>query len=395
MPGRDYIPGESSSYNDHRNHEQYHNRFVRGQITSVTPEDGKAQVSTVELMGTRDVTVPVLWFSANGSNSSWGRFMPFGNENVEIAYRNDDSPVIVGYNANSPRTKGEAGWPVLREFQEAGDVPGFQTFRPLARGEFDFKSSGDAYILGTQGGSLLLAGGQAFIRLDKQNFRARYKAALHQMTAEETSEMRFGTVYRKLFPSDVDEVPVNQGAFKEFLVDVNQPLPSGTPSPQSRAKIHFGDILDPSTNVPETSADTGQPLRGRISIGDAVDAQEVFKLEIDQLGNIIWDQNAIGVTGFKARASNFTFVPDLFINLGAEQPTDFAALALKVLNELNLVKIDFAAFRAWVVVHAHFTTATIGPSAAPGMISVPITAAAHPVEHSPASVASSIVKVEP
>lgn len=283
MAGRDLSPGEDTSgYDDLRDHVRYFSRIVRGKLTSLQPDIGKCQVNTLEIFGTRDVTVPVLWFSGRGGNSAWGRYMPFGNEDVHIGYRNDDTAVVLGYNANNPGEQNDEGYAFLRQLQKDG-AAGYAVFRELKPGEFDFKSSGDAYIHGSNQGTLYLSGGQAFIKLDKQAYRLESKASEYHYNSE-TAEIRFGTAFRKNLPTDQAETPVSSGSYKEFLVDVNFPLPSGTPSLQSRAKLHMGDILD-STNAVEDSP-FGNPLRFRLSLGDGFDVNEVFSCLIDNAGNV-------------------------------------------------------------------------------------------------------------
>jgi len=289
MAGRDSYPGEDSTgYMGTRDGARYLSRIVRGKLASIDPPNGKGQVNTLEVHGTRNITVPPLWFSGKGRQSAWGRYMPFGGENVHVAYRNDDSPIIMGYDINaSGEELPQEGWQQLKKFADDG-IAGFAVFRELRPGEFDFKSSGDAYIHGSNQGTLYLSGGQAFIKLNKQAYRLESKASEYHYSSE-TAEMRFGTVFRKKVPTDQDETPASSGIYKEFLVDVNFPLPTGTPSVQSRAKIHFGDILD-STNIPELGP-SGFPLRGKISLGDGADALEVFSLLIDNLGNVNIEQS--------------------------------------------------------------------------------------------------------
>lgn len=289
MAGRDSYPGEDpTGYMGLRDGGRYLSRIVRGQITSVDPPNGKGQVNTLEVHSAADITIPALWFSGKGRQSAWGRYMPFGGEHVHMAYRNDDSPVIVGYNINNGGEEQiQEGWQQLKKFADDG-IAGFAVFRELRPGEFDFKSSGDAYIHGSNQGTLYLSGGQAFIKLNKQAYRLESKASEYTYYSE-TANIRFGTVFRKTLSTDQDETPVSSGIYKEFLVDVNFPLPSGTSSTQSRAKIHFGDILD-SQNVPELSPN-GMPLRTRISLGDGSDTTEVFSLLIDNMGNINIEQS--------------------------------------------------------------------------------------------------------
>lgn len=289
MAGRDPLPGEiESGSGDLREHARYYSRIVRGKLTSPTPDVGKCQVNTLEVFGTREVTIPPLWFSGNGGKSAWGRYMPFGNEDVHIGYRNDDSAVVLGYNINNPGEEPGEGYAYLKELADEKKA-GYAVFRELKSGEFDFKSSGDAYIHGSNQGTLLLSGGQAFIKLDKQAYRLESKASEYNYNSE-TSNMRFGTVFRKDLPTDESEVPTSGGIYKEFLVDMNFPIPAtGLPGIQSRAKIHMGDILD-DQNVPELGPFTF-PLRFRLSLGDGFDAVEAFSCLVDNSGNVEIIQN--------------------------------------------------------------------------------------------------------
>ncbi len=79
------------------------------------------------------------------------------------------------------------------------------------------------------------------------------------------------------------------------------------------------------------------------------------------------------------------------IHLGSENPSEFIALAQKVLDELNSVKTDLDGFKTAYDSHIHNTTATVS-TGSPGVIAP--TASSAPTPHTPASVASSKVKAE-
>jgi len=303
MAGRDPYPGENESgHSDLRDHARYFSRIVRGKLTSVDNSIGKCQVNTLEIYGTRDVTIPPLWFSGQGRKTAWGRYMPFGNEDVHVAYRNDDTAVILGYDIKNSGEQPDEGYAFLKQLADEGKA-GYAVFRELKPGEFDYKSSGDAYIHGSDQGTLYLAGGQAFIKLDKQSYRLESKAAEYHYSSE-SAQMRFGTVFRKENVTDQSETPTSSGLYKEYLVDVNFPSPAGTPGIQSRAKLHMGDILD-STNTPEDGP-SGNPLRFRLSLGDGSDSTEIFSLLIDNSGNVHWVQSETGESGFNLSALNIT-----------------------------------------------------------------------------------------
>jgi hypothetical protein len=80
------------------------------------------------------------------------------------------------------------------------------------------------------------------------------------------------------------------------------------------------------------------------------------------------------------------------VSFGQQDASDFVALASLVLNELNQVKSDLTAFKTVFDAHTHITTATIGLGPLVGVNAPP--AAPFPPPHSPASVASSVLKAE-
>jgi hypothetical protein len=347
--GRDYIPGEKDQYLDLRDHRRYLSRIIRGQISDVRADVGRVQVKGVIPAIDRPITIKPLWFSASPSDpqdeaskpyTAWGRYMPIGNEMVEIAYRNDDTPVIIGYDITATENEERAGYNKLTEARDNGSIA-YSSFRDLKPGEFDFKSAGNAYIFGSKFGTLFLAGSQAFIRLVGQDYRIESKASEYNFKSDST-QFRIGTVFRKALPTDQKENPVTKldgGTYKEFLVDIADSNASGIALSPSKIKLHFGDILDDTTLEPEIS-ESSKNLRARIIVGSDT-LQESFKLEIDESGNIIWNQNTTTATdGLKLRASPILFnatsgsgtsggivkINNTNINLGAEDAKNKAVL---------------------------------------------------------------------
>lgn len=80
------------------------------------------------------------------------------------------------------------------------------------------------------------------------------------------------------------------------------------------------------------------------------------------------------------------------VELGASA-TEFVAVARLVLEELQAVKADIAGVKTAVETHIHVTTATEGSGPTLGTISPTTTPV--PTPHTPASVASAVVKLEP
>lgn len=360
MAGRDRNLGDDDSGNSFlRNHARYLSRIVRGQIVSLEPEIGRAQLSTIEVFGNRNVTVPALWFSAKGANSAWGRYMPFGGEHVHVAYRNDDSAVVLGYDMTAPGEKqDDGGWPYFKELKD-NNTAGYAEFFNLNPGEFDFKSSGGSYIFGSNAGTLLLSGGQAFISLDRASYKIESKAAGYKYSVIETSNIRFGSVFRKETSLSEKETQLSNGELREFLIDLN--IPVGTsPSPQSLAKVHFGNIVD-NNNLIENSS-YGKPLRMKISLGDATNAVEVFKLNVDNEGNVhIVQLPTASKVGWQVGLSNISVNGQtgefIFSTSGVTQVSATIAEYLQVLW-MNF-KVLFDAF----ALHVHGTG--VGPSGPP------------------------------
>lgn len=366
MAGRSSNPGELGPHGDLRDGGAYLSKQIRGQITTVDPVNGKINVDLMDVVGTKELTSPVLWYSATGRTSAWGRYMPMGKETINIAFRNNGSPVFVGYDATNTKD-GRPGWNNLADAQKEGGVPGFGAYRALKRGEYDFKSSGDAYIHGSNAGTLLLAGGQAFFKLEKMPYRISSKAGTYKHESG-ANIIRFGTVYRKATALDIDETAVPPSTFNEYMVDINQILPGGIRSVQSRALIHFGDILLTPANIPELSS-LGLPLRARISLGDVSDTLEVFNFQVDAGGNVKWAQkNAVPpVTNMTIGLASIVIDGKLgTMKLGWTTPDVSVAIANHLQTLYTQLKVKLDTFDA----HIHPTG--LGPSGPPApMIAAP------------------------
>jgi hypothetical protein len=275
-------------------------------------------------------------------------------------YRNDDSAVVVGYDATANEDPDKVGWPIFKRFADEGKSA-FAVFRELKPGEYDFKSSGDAYIHGSSGGTLLLSGGQAFIKLDKQSYRHSAKAAEYNFTSE-ASELRVGTVFRKELPTDATESPLAQGIYKEFLLDLNQALPTGEGAPQSKVKIHLGDIIETPANIPEIGP-KGAPLRARISLGDAGNALEMFKIEIDQMGNVVWEQANNPAATTDMTIGNMKIAMDGTLGKFHVTLTGAPTVAVAIANHLQTLWVQLKSKLTAFDEHVHPTG--VGPSGPP------------------------------
>ncbi len=270
-------------------------RTIRAQVRSVDAENGIV-ILIYENMpgGGKYTTIKPLWISfpdAKIGNPAWGRFIPQEGDLVRVTFDYDDRPVIVGYDIAAELADvgdGLSGWPALQEqYKSAKDssAPGnkakFAQFTPLKPGEYDFMSSGGAYVYGNNQGRLYLAGGNVSVTLIKNDLRISQRAQLLTHSAD-NCELRFGQI-RRTNPTNQLEEKISAdsaGAFKEFSVVVKKTVSSS--ETQDLATLKLGNVVD----------ETGTVLAGeedyRVMIQSFVDAgTESLKMSMDKLGN--WD----------------------------------------------------------------------------------------------------------
>jgi hypothetical protein len=230
-----------------------------GQIISVDTLNGRVVVRSATSGEEFTLQIPLGGFSINGLTSSWDRYMPQRNDYVKIGFGPDNSPELMGYAAfgdeldPSGNRQGSIAAPrqgyyaTVRRAADADPNGLGLIFRQLKEGEWDKRSSGGAYILGTQDGTLTLAGGGgADIRLIKERQEAIHTANLDVFN-DNGVEVRFGLVKRLLppvngVPSFNESEPIipNPGAF---------PAPPGILSTnrEHRTKVQF---LPPPAGIP-------------------------------------------------------------------------------------------------------------------------------------------------
>lgn len=329
------------------------NRTIRAQVSTVDAENGFVVLTYENLpSGGKYATVQPLWMSfpdAKIGAPAWGRFIPQQGDLVRISFDYDDRPVILGHDITAARSTvadGLSGWPLLNEeYKKARgpDAPAdrakFAQFTPLKPGEYDFMSSGGAYVYGNNRGRLYLAGGNVSITLVKNDLRISQRAQLLSHSADDC-ELRFGQV-RRNDPADQLEKKVSSdsnGLFKEFAVVLKKTISAGTTANLTTLKL--GNVVD----------DTGSVLSGvnpyRLYYQSFIDAgTESLKMTIDNLGN--WDvlaptEATTGVTfdfsagdwttKFKTAThtnSDKTSIDSPNINLGAIDATEHLILGDK------------------------------------------------------------------
>jgi hypothetical protein len=308
---REEIPGQIDPVSEHQSPDLFHTRTQIGQVTTVKEADGIVSIRVEPNADESQAVIPLLGLSVNGVKSSWGRYMPDRGALIKCAYGPDDSLQPLSYGTWGSHIKtGESedgdgvflpeigGYSQLKDLQEK-NVPGINTFRQLRCGEWDFRSSGNAYFHLSNQGHVLLTGGLASINLDKNRFEANHESGLITHGAEGTIS-KLGDVKRLLNPlTDVNETVIDT-ATKEYLLKVSIPNPIvETKMVDVRAGDVRGDsiaafspslgplVTDPVLNTPSVPA----PLRYRAITYDITGQLEQFKAEIDLEGHLEINHN--------------------------------------------------------------------------------------------------------
>lgn len=392
--GRRSVPGERS-VGGVLNQEGVLNRTLRAQVSAVNPENGYVLI-TYESMpsGGKFVTVPPLWMSFPDSSAggpAWGRYMPQQSDLVLVSSDYDDSPHIVGYDIVAGKANvadGRVGWPQLNDQYKAGRESDdskrakFAQFVPLNPGEFDFMSSGGAYIYGNNKGRLYLAGGSVSVALVKNDLRINQRAQVWNHIADDC-DIRFGQVRRLDTSDQIEKALTNSETDKEFNVTLKKSVPGGTAT--NIASLVMGNVRDDQGNEMKTAA-ANDPLRFSYKAYTAA-GEEALHMAIDNIGN--WEVSAPNAdngvvfdftnSNWKAtfkdvewnmtstytiNGSNDTLfkLTDSVLEIGAS-PTDWVALASLVKQELSNLRSSLNSFIQTYNTHTH-TVSTTGTAAA-------------------------------
>lgn len=245
--GRKSVPGDAHINSVGGNVGKMYDRTMRAQVTHSDKDTGIITVNYdgVPAKGGKQLTVPPLWasFPENG-NPAWGRFMPQTSDLVRVSYGLDNSPYVVGYDVVGAKadlhTRG-IGYAGLFDHQVKGISGSYPTFTkyskfiPLNPGEYDFMSSGGAYIYGNDAGNLHFAGGSAFLTLIRDTRKLDTSAQNFTFTAD-NSKMQFGQA-RRTGPDGVEQ-PVLTSAI-EYSVHMYRP-----DTGMAVGYTKLGDVID-------------------------------------------------------------------------------------------------------------------------------------------------------
>lgn len=283
-----------------RDEAQNNNRVHIGQIYGVRPDDG---LITVRLTtgGVYKMPIPLHGFSMptfdaqgnlirSGFSGSWIRYMPQVYDYVKVAFGPDNRPEVVGYACwgDLPSERGPrghlGGYAQFSRGRQEG-VNGLDTFFRLNPGEWDLRSSGNAYVRGSQFGTLLLAGQGTQIELNGERDQFNARSGLFSLSGA-GARLRLGQVKRTVPPSVQDEIVAGSGT--EFDCQVGQDLIGGTRFEWFRTRA--GDLRD-SLGVPEIGGPTGAlPLVFKEEVYDGLlqtpSSAIPLSREVDSSGNV-------------------------------------------------------------------------------------------------------------
>lgn len=294
---RTLSPGEGYQYRHGlQNEAAYNSRTYIGQVASVDTKTGVMQIRIGSAGKLVSALVPLVGLSANGATSSWIRYMPRPNDFVKVAFGPDNRPQCVGMTAwgheedtltddarrNTSHGHFIGGYARLRNLADKG-VPGLRDFAELHYGEWDMRSSGNAYLKGNRQGTLLLAGGQAQFELVKNTYEINAQAG--RFTIEDGGTyMYLGDTKRALTTGPATHTTP---AGKALEIDVKAQL---TPAPaetyQTYYRSRIGDVRD-SSGLYEVGPH-GAPLRVKQVAYSGAPATEIeqYQFTVDALGNV-------------------------------------------------------------------------------------------------------------
>jgi hypothetical protein len=351
------IPGYNVGTGSSINTASVYTRTVRAIVRSTDSTNGFVKVDYDGLVsGGKDITVNPLWMSfpfpdpEKGQYPAWGRFMPQPGDIMKVSFDPSNNPTIVGYDisAGKPNIANGAGWPQINSVHESAkadpskkldvningkdlkvSIAKYALFTPLHPGEYDFMSSGGAYIYGQKDGKLLLAGGTTTISIAKAEMRISQMSQLLTHQADDC-EFRFGQVRR---PDDngVDATVEGKEDNKEFRVNIKITAAAGQST--DLIDFHMGNVVDVDGNVVNTPY-SAKDARYLLKVLDG-SGEEVYQSSIDKEGN--WDVKATD-SKFTAKFKNTDLISDK-ISMGSEDGNkDWVALAKKVKDELKALR---------------------------------------------------------
>lgn len=281
---------------------QVFNRLYLGQVVGVDNIRGTVDVVVLDNLGIQRSQLSIPWtgLSCNGQKSSWVRYMPqlrarrdakdqAGGDFVWVAFGPRNEARILGF--ASPLGAYAAFEDTAR--RSAPEKVPYGEFRQLKQGEWDMRSTGGAYVFGSNSGALLLAAGPTTqIRFDKQNKETRAESPLWRIGGE-GSFVKVGDVKRTVGIGafkETDVSDIDPTALKEFWLHLENPAKVPLGPRTQLVDVQYGAVRD-DDGIPRTGtlSSAPLPLRRRIKVWDVTStnllATQVFSDELDLVGN--------------------------------------------------------------------------------------------------------------
>lgn len=369
-----------------RDEQQYHNRTYIGQIIGVREDDG---LMTVRLTSgaTHKMVIPITGMSGpvndadgnllrSGARASWMRYMPQDHDYVKVAFGPDNRPEAVGYatwgDLESERGPlGNLGGYAFMTEMRKRNVPGMETFIKLRQGEWDMRSSGNAYIYGTRFGTLTLAGGGVQLNLQKEQSELNGRSGLYRFESL-GSFIHFGDVKRQGL-TDFQPVKVG-GSGKEFDLQISEQTTAATQDDYYR--VRMGDLWD-DTGDSQLVSDAGSNLRFREEVFDGgiqfPGSDPAYVREVDADGNVFEKLGSSATQQTLTGASVTEFSREGYLSLRYEASSSIDLVAPSI--NLGSAALEPAIKGQTLVAALQALTVLtpVGPS------SVPVNSAAYPL----------------
>jgi len=366
-----------------------HDRTIRAQVSKVDAANGFVTLTYESWpAGGKYATVAPLWMSfpdPKVGGPAWGRFIPQESDIVKVSFDYSDEPRIVGYDVIAAKKNiadGYSGWPQLREQYEScvagtnDKRPQFAKFTTINPGEYDFMSSGGAYIYGNDKGKLYMAGGHVSVTMLKGESKLILDALTEHHKSND-SEIRFGQVRRVGADGiDVKLASDTNGTLKEFNVSLNTDT-----AKVPVATLKLGNVAG---DTAVTMSSSGSPLRYSLETNQDGAATPTFSMNVDTAGNTELKAESaklsMSYTTAELAATTSTTVSSPDIKLGGSSSADpliltntygpaeqevILALATNIASLTTAFTVFASAMSAWA-----------GALSTPPLAAIPMTGAA-------------------
>jgi len=311
-----------------------HAKIALGQIRGVDASAGTCRVVLVDSASERGA-VPM--FFANISSKGWLRSIPTNGSWVLVGFRADGQAEIL-------KSVIPGNFSAMSEAHAKGKLP---YFRPLRETETDIATSGGAYGLWGDDGTLFLAGGPGFIQISKnRNEIVQTSRTIIQNLPDGDdlffkNQKRFGIVKRfvaneeKIITSDFIPIIAGGGPLREDMID----LAYGVPPPPGYGlniyKSRVGNVVN-NTGLEQRSLWTGQKLRTDVRVYSR-DGFLSTRYQVDELGNISLQTSPLAIQGMRVQVPTGSILVKAGISFRLDTLITRINSAVSIINSRTLL----------------------------------------------------------